>query len=45
MLEGLNDINWQRLTHAYGPATDVPDLIRKLTSPVNWRKGSSSRPV
>jgi hypothetical protein len=33
MLEGLDAINWQQLTHAYGPATDVPDLIRKLTSP------------
>lgn len=33
MLEGLNDINWQRLTHAYGPASDVPELIRNLTSP------------
>ena len=41
MLEGLNDINWQRLTHAYGPATDVPDLIRKLTSssPKVWEQG------
>src|SRR5258706_11829630 len=33
MLEGLDDINWQRLTHAYGPANDVPELIRNLTSP------------
>jgi len=33
MLEGLDTINWQRLTHAYGPATNVPELIRNLTSP------------
>jgi len=41
MLEGLDTINWQQLTHAYGPATDVPDLIRKLTSPSPkvWEQG------
>jgi hypothetical protein len=33
MLEGLDDINWQRLEHAYGQASDVPELIRNLTSP------------
>jgi hypothetical protein len=33
MLEGLPAVNWKRLTHAYGPAGDVPDRIRALTSP------------
>src|SRR5690348_12800500 len=33
MLEGLDNIDWQRLSHAYGPATDVPDLLRALQSP------------
>lgn len=32
MLENLNAINWQRLDHAYGEASDVPDLIRALAS-------------
>jgi hypothetical protein len=29
---GLDDADWGNLRHAYGPATDVPDLIRALTS-------------
>jgi hypothetical protein len=33
MLEGLSPIDWESLTHAYGPAGDVPDMIRALTSP------------
>jgi hypothetical protein len=32
MLEGLDSVDWQHLTHAYGPATDVPDVIRALVS-------------
>jgi hypothetical protein len=24
MLEGLDDVGWETLHHAYGPATDVP---------------------
>ena len=32
MLEGLNKIDWKALEHAYGDASDVPDLIRSLTS-------------
>ena len=32
MLEGLDAVDWQALTHAYGPATDVPDTIRALLS-------------
>ncbi|WP_169975190.1 HEAT repeat domain-containing protein [Tautonia rosea] len=33
MLEHLDAIDWTRLNHAYGAATDVPDLIRALLSP------------
>jgi HEAT repeats len=32
MLEGLDQIDWASLTHAYGPASDVPDQIRGLAS-------------
>ena len=32
MLEGLDDINWSQLHHAYGKASDVPILIRQLLS-------------
>ncbi|WP_354697348.1 hypothetical protein DSM112329_02971 [Paraconexibacter sp. AEG42_29] len=32
MLEGLDQIRWQDLTHAYGPARDVPASIRALAS-------------
>jgi hypothetical protein len=31
--DGLDEIDWSRLTHAYGAATDVPDQIRALRSP------------
>lgn len=33
MLEGLDQIEWDKLTHAYGSAEDVPELIRDLASP------------
>jgi hypothetical protein len=32
MLEGLDTIDWSSLTHARGPATDVPELLRSLLS-------------
>jgi HEAT repeat protein len=32
VLEGLDAVNWAGLTHAYGPASDVPELIRALAS-------------
>lgn len=32
MLDGLDQIDWKQLTHAYGPADDVPALIRTLLS-------------
>ncbi len=30
MLDGLDAIHWQGLSHAYGPADDVPELLRAL---------------
>ena len=33
MLEQLASINWSDLSHAYGSAEDVPQLLRDLTSP------------
>ncbi len=32
MLDGLDAIDWAALTHAYGPAHDVPDMIRAMVS-------------
>jgi hypothetical protein len=32
MLEGLDRVNWGRLTAAYGPASNTPDHIRWLAS-------------
>jgi hypothetical protein len=32
MLEGLDRIDWSKLKHAYGEASDVPELIRDLLS-------------
>ncbi len=32
MLEGLDKIDWSKLRHAYGAATDVPGQIRSLLS-------------
>jgi hypothetical protein len=33
VLEKLDRIPWHELTHAYGPADDVPDLLRALALP------------
>ncbi|MEU0662599.1 HEAT repeat domain-containing protein [Streptomyces lavendulocolor] len=33
MLDGIDDIDWAALEHAYGPADDVPDLLRAAGSP------------
>ena len=32
-LSGLYSVPWQRLTHAHGAATDVPELITNLAQP------------
>lgn len=31
-LEGLDRVDWSGLTHAYGPADDVPGLLRELAA-------------
>ncbi|WP_431975509.1 hypothetical protein [Micromonospora haikouensis] len=33
VLDGIDDIDWVRLGHAYGSAGDVPGLLRALRSP------------
>jgi len=33
VLEGLDQVAWDQLTHAYGPAADVPPLLRALVDP------------
>jgi hypothetical protein len=33
MLENLESVPWEQYDHAYGPATDVPQLIRDLNDP------------
>ncbi|WP_275294060.1 hypothetical protein [Amycolatopsis sp. La24] len=33
VFSGLDEIDWAGMKHAYGPATDVPDLLRGLVSP------------
>jgi hypothetical protein len=32
VLEGLDDVGWETLHHAYGPDTDVPQLLRAIAS-------------
>jgi hypothetical protein len=32
VLQGLDAVEWESLSHAFGPADDVPDLLRKLIS-------------
>ncbi|MFI9642709.1 hypothetical protein ACIG87_22055 [Micromonospora sp. NPDC051925] len=32
MLNGIDEIDWSRLSHAYGPADDVPAQLRALAS-------------
>ena len=32
MLERLHTVDWNALTHAYGPADDVPELLRALAA-------------
>ncbi|HEY2909181.1 MAG TPA: hypothetical protein VGI99_02995, partial [Gemmataceae bacterium] len=38
MLEGLPAVDWSQFQHAYGPADDIPSLIRGLASldPEDW---------
>ena len=37
-LDGLDDIPWARLRHAYGKASDIPDRLRALASNWNMRE-------
>jgi hypothetical protein len=41
MLEGLDDIDWGRLSHAYGTAADVPANIRDLLSSDEHRRNAA----
>jgi hypothetical protein len=38
LLDCLDDIDWAKLSHAYGPATDVPGLLRALVDPATTVK-------
>lgn len=41
MLEGLDQVDWKNLEHAYGPATDTPGHIRDLISPMASRRAAA----
>lgn len=41
MLEQLSSITWSDLSHAYGSAADVPQLLRDLASPDEQIRGSA----
>ena len=41
MLEDLEHVDWSALSHAYGPAVDVPDLIRAVASGTNKEKDAA----
>ena len=44
LFSAIDSVPWPRIEHAFGPATDVPDLIRSLTSPdVNVRNDAGSK--
>lgn len=36
------DLDWSALNHAYGPATDLPDLLRSLRSPEEDRRAKAA---
>ncbi|TDB76129.1 HEAT repeat domain-containing protein [Actinomadura sp. KC216] len=40
-LAGLDDVDWANLEHAYGPADDVPDLLRALASESASERGKA----
>jgi hypothetical protein len=44
LFSAIDSVPWPRIEHSFGPATDVPDLIRGLTSPdVNVRNDAWSK--
>jgi hypothetical protein len=44
-LDGLDEIHWDQLNHAYGPATDVPALLRELIDADVQSPGDSNHPL
>ena len=38
MLEGIDNIDWSNLKHAYGDASDVPENILNLVNPDNEKR-------
>ena len=42
MLDRLDRIPWNRITHAFGPAKDVPDLLRRLQTAPSEITGEQS---
>lgn len=41
---GLDDPRWQTLSHAYGNAADIPDLLRQLARETGPKVGYDSEP-
>jgi hypothetical protein len=41
MLDGLDQIDWSQLSHAYGTATDVPALLRRLADGASEVRGAA----
>ena len=33
MLDGLDQVPWAEIKHAYAPPTDVPDFLRQMIDP------------
>jgi hypothetical protein len=42
MLDQLDDVPWKRLRHAFGPAEDVPELLRSLKTAAAELNGEQS---
>jgi hypothetical protein len=43
LLAGLDDVQWQRIVHFYGRASDIPQAIRAVGGP--GREEATSVPV
>ena len=41
-MEGLDDVPWHELNHAYGSAEDVPGLLRQLKTWPPDKRGEGS---
>lgn len=44
-LDGLAAVDWSALTHAYGPATDVPELLRRAAAASAEEADAATRAV